>query len=112
MAFFFDGIARVENKLLARKYCEISLGNAPESRTSFCLGVRKFFTARRQLSETRARWYNNENLPKKVEQMYSEIWLPDRLDSEKWLSSLFSMRLNCNEEMRGALEWRVTANRE
>lgn len=27
--------------------------------------------------------------------MYSEIWLPDLLDSEKWLSSLFSMRLNC-----------------
>lgn len=28
--------------------------------------------------------------------MYSEIWLPDLLDSEKWLSSLFSIRLNCN----------------
>lgn len=27
--------------------------------------------------------------------MYSEIWLPDLLDSEKWLSSLFSIRLNC-----------------
>ena len=26
--------------------------------------------------------------------MYSEIWLPDRLDSEKWLSSLLSIRLN------------------
>jgi len=34
------------------------------------------------------------DLPKNVEQMYSEIWLPDRLDSEKWLSSLFSIRLN------------------
>lgn len=33
-------------------------------------------------------------LPKNVEQMYSEIWLPDRLDSLKWDSSLLSMRLN------------------
>ena len=33
-------------------------------------------------------------LPKKVLQMYSEIWFPD-FDSEKWLSSLFSIRLNC-----------------
>ena len=33
------------------------------------------------------------SLPRKVLQMYSEIWLPD-LDSEKWLSSLLSMRLN------------------
>ncbi len=29
--------------------------------------------------------------------MYSDIWLPD-LDSEKWLSSLFSIRLNWNYE--------------
>jgi hypothetical protein len=28
--------------------------------------------------------------------MYSEIWFPDLLDSEKWLSSLFNIRLNCN----------------
>ena len=33
-------------------------------------------------------------LPKNVLQMYSEIWFPDRLDSEKWLSSLLSIRLN------------------
>ena len=33
------------------------------------------------------------NSPRKVLQIYSEIWLPD-LDSEKWLSSLFSIRLN------------------
>ena len=32
-------------------------------------------------------------LPRKVLQMYSDIWLPD-LDSEKWLSSLFNIRLN------------------
>ncbi len=31
--------------------------------------------------------------PRKVLQMYSEIWLPD-LDSLKWLSSLLSIRLN------------------
>jgi hypothetical protein len=36
------------------------------------------------------------NLPRKVEQMYSDIWFPDLLDSEKWLSSLFNIRLNCN----------------
>ena len=39
-------------------------------------------------------------LPKKVEQMYSEIWLPDLLDSEKWLSSLLSIRLNWKNERR------------
>ena len=33
-------------------------------------------------------------LPKKVLQMYSDIWLLPDFDSEKWLSSLFSMRLN------------------
>ena len=38
-------------------------------------------------------------IPRKVLQMYSEIWLPD-LDSEKWLSSLLSMRLNWKEETR------------
>lgn len=36
-------------------------------------------------------------LPKNVEQMYSDIWLPDLLDSEKWESSLFNILLNCNE---------------
>lgn len=41
-------------------------------------------------------YFNNKNnIPKNVEQMYSEIWLPDLLDSEKWLSSLFSILLNC-----------------
>lgn len=29
--------------------------------------------------------------------IYSEIWLPDLDDSEKWLSSLFNMRLNCKQ---------------
>ena len=38
---------------------------------------------------------NNHNLPKNVLQMYSDIWLPD-FDSEKWLSSLLSIRLNWN----------------
>ncbi len=33
------------------------------------------------------------SVPKKVLQMYSDIWFPD-FDSEKWLSSLLSMRLN------------------
>lgn len=37
----------------------------------------------------------DQNLPKNVEQMYSDIWLPDRLDSLKCESSLFSIRLNC-----------------
>lgn len=36
-----------------------------------------------------------ENSPKNVEQIYSDIWLPDLLDSLKWDSSLFSIRLNC-----------------
>ena len=35
----------------------------------------------------------NNGLPKNVLQIYSETWFPD-LDSEKWLSSLFSIRLN------------------
>ena len=35
-----------------------------------------------------------KNLPRKVEKMYSDIWFPERLDSEKWPSSLLSMRLN------------------
>ena len=35
--------------------------------------------------------------PRNVLQMYSEIWLPD-FDSEKWLSSLFSIRLNCKKD--------------
>lgn len=39
------------------------------------------------------RQYIGNILPKKVLQIYSEIWLPD-FDSEKWLNSLFSMRLN------------------
>lgn len=36
-------------------------------------------------------------LSKNVEQMYSEIWFPERLDSEKCESSLFSIRLNWNK---------------
>lgn len=44
----------------------------------------------------------NGDLPKKVEQIYSEIWLPERLDSEKWLSSLFNIRLNCNQKDESA----------
>ena len=35
--------------------------------------------------------------PKKVLQIYSEIWFPD-FDSEKWLSSLLSIRLNWNKK--------------
>ena len=34
-------------------------------------------------------------LPRKVLQIYSEIWFPD-FDSEKWLNSLFNIRLNWN----------------
>lgn len=37
-------------------------------------------------------------LPRKVLQMYSEIWLPDLDDSEKCDSSLFSILLNCNKK--------------
>ena len=36
-------------------------------------------------------------LPKNVLQMYSDIWLPD-FDSEKWLSSLFNIRLNWKKQ--------------
>lgn len=36
----------------------------------------------------------DQNLPKNVEQIYSDIWLPDLLDSLKCESSLFSIRLN------------------
>lgn len=38
------------------------------------------------------------NLPKNVEHMYSEIWFPDLLDSEKCESSLLSIRLNCKQK--------------
>ena len=41
---------------------------------------------------------NNHNLPKNVLQMYSDIWLPD-FDSEKWLSSLLSIRLNWKKKV-------------
>ena len=34
------------------------------------------------------------HLPRYVLQMYSAIWLPDLLDSAKWLSSRFNIRLN------------------
>lgn len=38
------------------------------------------------------------NLPRKVLQIYSDIWLPDLDDSEKCDSSLFNIRLNCNQK--------------
>lgn len=41
-------------------------------------------------------YYQYNYLPRNVEQMYSDIWFPDLLDSEKWLSSLLSILLNCN----------------
>lgn len=34
-------------------------------------------------------------LPKKVLDIYSDTWLPDRLISERWVSSRFSILLNC-----------------
>ena len=42
---------------------------------------------------------SNHNLPKNVLQMYSDIWLPD-FDSEKWLSSLLSIRLNWKKSLK------------
>lgn len=38
------------------------------------------------------------NSPKNVEQIYSDIWFPDRLDSLKWDNSLFSIRLNLKKK--------------
>lgn len=38
-------------------------------------------------------------LPKKVLEMYSETWFPDRLISDRWVSSLFSILLNWNKEI-------------
>jgi len=35
-------------------------------------------------------------LPRNVLQMYSQISLPEALDSEKWFSSRFNSRLNCS----------------
>jgi hypothetical protein len=49
-------------------------------------------------------YQNMFDLPKNVEQMYSDIWFPDLLDSEKWLSSLFSIRLNWNRREQVQLE--------
>ena len=42
----------------------------------------------------------SHHLPKNVEQMYSEIWLPDLLDSLKCDNSLFSIRLNCKNDIQ------------
>ena len=48
------------------------------------------------------------SLPKKVLQMYSEIWFPD-FDSEKWLSSLLSIRLNWKaREEKGKLVCKIS----
>lgn len=44
------------------------------------------------------RWILTFNLPRKVLQIYSDIWLPDLDDSEKCDSSLFNIRLNCNQK--------------
>lgn len=33
-------------------------------------------------------------LPRKVVEMYSDTWFPERLISDKWDSSLFSILLN------------------
>lgn len=38
--------------------------------------------------------------PRKVLEMYSDTWLPERLISDRWLSSRFSILLNCEQEQR------------
>ena len=45
-------------------------------------------------------WWICCYLPRNVVQIYSDIWFPD-LDSEKWLSSLLSIRLNWKYKKRG-----------
>lgn len=37
--------------------------------------------------------------PMKVLEMYSDTWLPERLISDRWDSSLFSILLNCGRDM-------------
>lgn len=39
-------------------------------------------------------------LPKKVFEIYSETWLPDRLISDRWVSSRLSILLNCKQKRR------------
>lgn len=38
--------------------------------------------------------------PRKVLEMYSDTWLPERLISDRWLSSRFSILLNCERKQR------------
>lgn len=38
--------------------------------------------------------------PMKVLEMYSDTWLPERLISDRWDSSLFSILLNCSTKQR------------
>lgn len=38
------------------------------------------------------------DLPRKVVEMYSDTWFPERLISDKWDSSLFNILLNWREE--------------
>jgi len=45
-------------------------------------------------------------LPKNVRWMYSEIWLPDLLDSARWLSSRFNSRLNCHQHTHNYATYR------
>lgn len=42
--------------------------------------------------------FNGMNLPRKVLEMNSETWFPDRLISDRWVSSLFSILLNWSKE--------------
>ena len=44
--------------------------------------------------------------------MYSEIWLPERLDSEKWLSSLLSIRLNWKGKEEFHAAWYVDSKND
>lgn len=41
-----------------------------------------------------------QHSPKKVLEMYSDTWLPERLISDRWLSSRFSILLNWREEKK------------
>lgn len=66
---------------------------------SLCMANDKSLEAATSPTVERGRTAQKEmlpNSPKNVEQIYSDIWFPDLLDSLKCDSSLFSIRLNCN----------------
>lgn len=77
--------------------------------TSFCLSrdwwtntntqrrIYRFHLAKAVNADWTEIWFWSHS-PRKVLEMYSDTWLPERLISDRWDSSLFSILLNCGRE--------------